>query len=45
MGYVIGVLTILFESVCIVSLILIMAAVFCGEDFKEIEIFPRKEGT
>lgn len=45
MGYVIGVLTILFESACIVSLILVMAAIFCGEGFKEIEIFPRKEST
>ena len=45
MVYVIGVLAILFESACILSLILTIAAAFCGYGSKEIKIFPRKEST
>ena len=45
MGTVIGYFTILFESACILSLILTMAAAFCGYGFEEIELFSRKEST
>lgn len=45
MGYVIGTLTILFVSTCLLSLILTMGLAFCGYGFKEIELFSRKEST
>ena len=45
MGIVIGAFTIMFESVCILSLILTMTAVLCDKGTKEIELIPIKRNS